>query len=185
MKQKAVLLVAVLFTAASLSAQKYTTAAGIRVGSGIGLTVQQHLWDKYTLEGIAQKSLLRDGMHVAALFERHNKLFFKGLNFYIGAGPHFNYYGNQPVDDKSVTEPGYIKNAVGISAIGGFEMRFKRLVLSYDFQPGINFTGGPKVLTTQTGVSARYILVKAKKAKKKDNGKFWDKFKKITEDGDE
>src|SRR4051812_16176165 len=68
MKQKSVFLVAVLFTTASLFAQKYTTAAGIRVGSGIGLTVQQHLWDKYTLEGIAQKSLLRDGMQVAALF---------------------------------------------------------------------------------------------------------------------
>jgi hypothetical protein len=185
MKQKAVFLVAVLFTAASLSAQKYTTAAGIRVGSGIGLTVQQHLWDKYTLEGIVQKSLLRDGMQVAALFERHNKLLFKGLNFYIGAGPHFGFYGNEPLDDKSTTETNYIKNSIGISAIGGFEMRFKRLVLSYDFQPGVNITGGPKVLTTQTGVSARYILIKDKKAKKKNKGKFWDKFKKITEDGDE
>ena len=185
MKQVAILLLIVLVTNISLFAQKYTTAAGIRIGSGIGLTVQQKLWDKYTLEGIVQKNLFKDGTNITALFEQHNKVLFKGLNFYIGAGPHFEIYNNATSNDKVTGETTYIQNAVGISAVGGLEMRFKNILLSYDYQPGVNIHGGTNVFTSQTGLSVRYILIKAKKHKKKDKGSFWQKFKKVPEEGDE
>ena len=185
MKQKTILLFAILLPAISIFAQKYNTAAGIRIGSGIGISVQQRLWDNYTMEGIVQKNLFKDGTHVAALFEQHNKLLSKGLNFYIGAGPHFSFY-NQEIDkEKSTTQTTPVSNAFGISAIGGIEMRLKNVVLSYDFQPGVNFHGGTNVFSTQTGLSARYILIKSKKANKKGKGDFWKKFKKVPEEGDE
>ncbi|CAN5804540.1 hypothetical protein BH10BAC3_BH10BAC3_33020 [soil metagenome] len=185
MKQIAIVLLTVLVTSISLFAQKYTTAAGIRVGSGVGITVQQKMWDKYTMEAIVQKNLFKDGTNITALFEQHNKVLFKGLNFYIGAGPHFEIYSNAIATDKSTGEATYIKDAFGISAVGGLEMRFKKIVLSYDYQPGINIRGGTNVFTSQTGLSVRYILIKAKKTKKKDKGSFWQKFKKVPEEGDE
>ena len=185
MKQKAIFLLGFLLPIISLFSQKYNTAAGIRIGSGIGLTVQQRLWDNYTLEGIAQKNLFRDGTHVTALFEQHNKLLFKGLNFYIGAGPHFGFYNNATVQTKINGETELVKNAFGISAIAGLELRLKNIVLSYDFQPGVNIRGGTNVFSTQTGLSARYILIKSKKANKKGKGNFWKKFKKVPEEGDE
>jgi hypothetical protein len=173
-----IVLAAITITSFSAVAQKYRTAAGIRVGSGIGLSVQQYLWDKYTLEGIAQKNLFKSGTNLSILFESHNKILFKGLNFYLGAGPHFGFYGNQQsVDTKAgeTTTP-TIKNSVGLSAIGGLEMRFNRILLSYDYQPGINFTGGEHVFNSQTGVTVRYIFIKAKKKEK--NWMFWKKWKK-------
>jgi hypothetical protein len=158
-------------------AQKYRTAAGIRIGSGIGVSVQQYLWDKFTLEGIVQKNLFKSGTHVSALFESHNKLLFKGLNFYLGAGPHFGFYGSGVQSDSKTSEESIaIKNAVGVSAIGGLEMRLNRVLLSYDYQPGINFSGGEQVFNSQTGLTVRYIFLKAKK--KELNWMFWKKWQK-------
>lgn len=160
----------VLFVAAfttTLSAQKYTTAAGVRMGSGIGLTVQQHLWDKYTMEGIVQKNLFKAGTNVAALFESHNKLVFKGLNFYIGAGPHAGFYPSTTTFNEKGENITTSNNSFGVSGIAGIEMRFKRLVISYDYQPGVNIHGGDNVFNSQTGFSLRYILIKPKKEEKK------------------
>jgi hypothetical protein len=175
--RKISILVSIVIASLSATAQKYTAAAGIRIGSGIGVSVQQHLWDKYTLEGIVQKNLFKSGTHVTGLFESHNKLLFKGLNFYLGAGPHFGFYGNQTTtDSKEANVPEGIKNSVGLSAIGGIEMRLNRVLLSYDYQPGINFTGGEHVFASQTGLSVRYIFIKAKK--KEQKWMFWKKWRK-------
>lgn len=170
-----IILIAIIISGLSAVAQKYRTAAGLRVGSGLGISVQQYLWDKYTLEGIAQKRLFKDGTDLSFLFESHNKILFKGINFYLGAGPHFELYSQaQHTDGKTgeTTEP--TKNAFGVSGIGGLEMRFNRLLVSYDYQPGINFTGGEHVFSSQTGISVRYVFIKAKK--KEQKWMFWKKW---------
>lgn len=159
-----------------INAQKYTTAAGVRAGSGLGISIQQHLWDKYTAEGIIQKSLFKPGTTITALFEQHNKLLFKGLNFYAGGGPHVGLYNqNNSGNLKNDGTPLY-KNAVGITAIGGIEMKLSRLVISYDYQPGINFYGGEQVFSSQTGFTVRYVFLKAKK--KEQKWMFWKKWDK-------
>lgn len=157
----------------SLQAQKYRTAAGIRVGTEFGLTVQQSLWDNYTLEGIAQKGFFNDMASVSVLFEKHHKLLFKGLNIYMGAGPQAGFYSaNKRVVYKG-EEPVYRKNAYGLALIGGIEMRVKNMIISYDYKPALNFTGGDRFFDSQTGLSVRYILIKAKK--KEQKWKFWKK----------
>lgn len=154
-------------------AQKYTTAAGIRVGSGIGLTVQQHLWDKYTLEVSAQKNLFKSGTYTAAFFEQHHKLIMKGFNFYLGAGPHAEFKPSETVYDSKGQETTVSNNAYGISGVVGLELRLRKLLLSYDYQPGINIHGGDHVLNSRTGISVRYIFIKAKK--KEQKWMFWKK----------
>jgi len=161
-----------------LQAQKYTTAAGIRLGTGIGITVQQSIGDNKTIEAIVQKGVFNDLTSVSVLYEQHNKLFSKALNFYVGAGPHIGLYNkNNP---KNIDR----KNAFGASFIGGLEFKFNKMLLSFDYKPAINLTGGDGFLDSQAGVSLRYILVKAqsKKQQKNQQWKFWKKNKNSDEE---
>jgi len=166
----------------SVKAQKYRTAAGIRIGTEFGITIQQLILEHATLEGIIQKGFFNDQTSISVLFEHHQKMVFKGLNFYIGAGPHIGLYD---ADDRNGR-----KNAIGLSAIGGLEMRFGRVLASFDYKPAINFSGGDRIFDSQSSLSLRYIIVPAKKkevkwkfwerekpAKKKNNWKFWEKNK--------
>ena len=109
-----------------LQAQKYTTAVGGRLGSGIGLTVQQKLWKKTTFEGILNQKFKQDEIVFTALIERHQGLLGKRLNFYLGAGPHFGWNG-----DFEKTE----KGMAGLTGIAGLEFTLGRLNLSWDFKP--------------------------------------------------
>jgi hypothetical protein len=179
--QKIILVSFFVIVATALSAQKYTTAAGIRAGSGIGLTLQQRIGEKFTVEGIAQKSLFKNESYIAALMERHIKLVAKGLNFYVGAGPHVAFNKMNVTDDKGMPVT-YTSTGYGASAIGGVEMRFGRMVFSLDYVPSINFNGGDNLLGSRTGISARYILIKAKK--KEQKWMFWKKWKKNREDSE-
>lgn len=156
------------FTGLSSQAQKYTTAAGLRLGTGIGLTVQQSLWKNNTLEGIIQKGFFNDVTNISALFEQHHKIFSKGTNFYLGAGPQIGLYGN------SIKNAG-VKNAFGATFIGGLELRLGKMLLSFDYKPSLNLVGGNGFLDSQAGASLRYIFIKAQK--KEQKWMFWKKKK--------
>ena len=149
----------------SVHAQKYRTAAGIRIGTEFGLTVQQLVLENTTIEGIIQKGFFNDQTSITVLYEQHQKMIFKGLNFYIGTGPHAGIYGKDR-DGR--------KNSYGLTAIGGIEMRFGKLCASFDYKPAINFVGGEQIFDSQTAVSLRYIIIPAKKKEK--NWKFWEKW---------
>lgn len=148
----------------SLFGQKYRTAAGLRIGTELGLTVQQLMFENVTMEGIIQKGLFSDIATVTVLGEVHQRIIFKGFNFYVGAGPHMGFYTKNKGDRH---------NPFGVTVIGGVEMRFNRLLLSYDLKPAINVYGGDRIFDTQTALSLRYILIKAKK--EKFDWKFWEK----------
>ena len=150
----------------SIHAQKYTTAAGVRLGTGIGLTVQQSLWGKNTLEGIIQKGFFNDLTSISVLFEQHHNIFSKGTNFYLGAGPHVGIYGN----NKKTTN---IKNPFGASFIGGLEFRLGKMLLSFDYKPSLNLAGGEGFFDSQAGLSLRYIFIKVQK--KEPKWMFWKK----------
>lgn len=131
-------------------AQKYNTAAGLRISQGLGLTVQQRIADKLTIEGIAFTNFLT-ASHVAVLGEYHGKLVAKRLNWYVGAGIHS---GREKGED----------NPKGMIAVGGIELAIKRLVLSVDVMPKVNFVGGSKTFDFGApAVSARYILIERPK----------------------
>jgi hypothetical protein len=167
----------IIVSSVSLQAQKYITAAGIRVGSGVGLTLQQKLWNNYTAEAILQKSLMKNETYASALFEQHVKLLVKGFNFYLGAGPHLVLNKVSGIDDKTGLQTSITNTAYGLSAIGGVELRLNRLLFSLDYVPSINFSGN-NIFGTRTGISARYVFIKEKKKKNKEQSwQFWKKWK--------
>ena len=149
--KKSIVLFAFLAIALSGYAQNYNTAAGIRISDGIGVTVQQRILDKLTVEGIAFTNVLNTH-YLAALGEYHGKLIRKGFNWYVGAGLHAGI-------EKDVTNP------KGMLFVAGLEMKIKRVVISADVMPRINFVGGSQTFEFTPGFSARYILVERPKEK--------------------
>lgn len=143
----------------SVQAQKYRTAAGIRIGrNDFGLTAQQKLFKQTTLEGIAAFG----GREVSAtgLIEQHFPVLGKGFNVYLGAGAHI----------------GHLKDHggfYGADLLAGAELKVPIVpfVVSIDLKPAFHINheewGG-----IAGGLSIRYILVKEKKEKKKLFGIF-------------
>ena len=156
----------------SLNAQAYRTAGGLRFATGktIGLTVQQKVLDKVTVEGIFQASSGGGQNSVILLAEQHQKILMKRLNLYYGVGIHKSWYNDNNDNTEGTSSR---KNPSGLATVAGLELALGRMVVSWDFQPNLNIFGGDQFLQTTTGFSLRYIFVKPKK--KKFNWKFWKK----------
>lgn len=153
-----------LLAVSPLFSQKYITAAGIRVGGGIGITVQQSLWSHYTAEAQLQKGFTNGHTTFTALFEQHQRIFSKGMNFYLGIGPHVGSYQAFGKEAES-------RSVFGISGIGGMEFAFGRTILAADLKPLVNLAGGNNVFDTQAGISLRYVFIKV--PKKEHKWMFW------------
>lgn len=138
--------------------QSYITAFGPRINNTIGFSLQQKIANRTTTELIIQsnKKLVNPG--IAILFEQHFPLITRRLNTYLGPGAH--YYYDEVEDTKA-----YVENKFGISLIFGLELRVSRLCLAYDIMPLMNFYDKKTKITSSTGLSLRYILIKPKKQK--------------------
>ena len=151
-------LLILLFACSSLSAQKYISAFGVQGGNGeIGLTFQQRILEKSTIEGL----LTFSGSHVTlhGLYEFHEPIITKGLNFYVGAGPHVG----------TLKENGPFW---GISTMAGVEFKFPvmPLVISGSIRPEFHL-GHPKSIEIQGGFSVKYVIISNRDRRKKQRKK--------------
>ncbi len=164
--------VLLLHTAAS--AQRYKTAAGIRIDGGVNLTVQQYITDGWTAEGILHTSINSDKFGVTLLGEKHHKILMRGINFYTGAGVH--YYG---IDANGSEAGSSTDNVFGLSVIGGLEASIGRLNVSVDWKPELHLSGDQVHPFDWNGasISVRYIIAKRERKQIKEWG-VWDKFSK-------
>ncbi|MBB4602319.1 hypothetical protein HNQ93_003077 [Hymenobacter luteus] len=142
-----------LLAAAALAlpahAQKYRTAAGLRLGkNNYGLTVQQKILDKTTLEGLALVGTRE--VSATVLAERHFGILGPSLNYYFGAGGHLGTH-------KDTGGFG------GLDALAGVEYKiaFTPVVLSLDFKPTVEFNSNDWA-RFPTAFSVRYVFVKEK-----------------------
>lgn len=143
-------------------AQKYVTAAGLRLGTDWGFTLQQRLGRNLTFEGIAQSSLQREELMLTGTLQRHMPVLGRRLNLYFGGGVHKGWLSVPP------TEAGPPPaDPFGVTLVGGAEFTVGRINISYDFKPAINIEGGAERFYSQSGLSVRYVLVKDVKNKKK------------------
>lgn len=148
-------------------AQHYKTAAGIRLGGGIGLTVQQNIGDKHTLEAIISTRTKGDAPtnDFSLLAERHFNLLTRRFNIYLGAGVHASFLQKKLVN---------YSNMYGASLIGGAEFTMGRLNFSIDLKPAINISRGENqsLIDAPIALSARYIIVKRESFKNRVKDKF-------------
>lgn len=150
----------------NLYAQNYKAAVGIRLGTEVGITGKYRIGERSTLEGILQTSFRYPTSQFTVLYERHYPIITKGLNMYLGVGPHIGWYAPPETTTTDIK--------FGISPIAGAEITLGKLNLSWDMKPTINLVGGHRILEMETAISVRYILVKKVK-KAKPSWKFWEK----------
>lgn len=155
----------ILFAIQSARAQAYNTAAGLRAGNLWGLSLQQRIMDRTTLEALIQRPLGDGQLHTGILVERHIPLLVRNLNLYGGVGLHKEWAGS---DRDAVTPLPY-----GISLIGGAEVTLGRFNLSWDLRPMIDLDGPAPGFDSETAISIRYVLWKRKQEKRPAKWKFW------------
>lgn len=171
------LLALVAFQTASFS-QSYITAFGVRVDKGLGLTLQQSIGKRTTLEVIGQVPFRQPELGLTALYEKHHKILLRNLNIYYGAGGHYYWKSDASGESDDTTN-----NVFGLSFIGGAELSLGRLNISADFKPELHLAGDQVRPFEWTGasVSVRYIIEKKQrkflnfkdKKKKKSRGRFF------------
>lgn len=166
------LLVIFFQIANSAFSQRYGTAAGIRFGNSeinrtIGLSLQQRIVERVTLEAILQSDFSRN-TNFSLLAERHRPIISKRFNYYYGGGIAI---GNEESFVKNETtqqiDHTYGNGTVGVDLIAGIEFTVANTVLSLDYKPNINLAGRSEFYRGQVGISARTVLVKSKEQKKK------------------
>ena len=140
-----------------LFAQSYNTAAGIRVGNGLGMSIQQRISEKTTIEGIAQRKLAENSpMTVTALVQRHQAIKGRALNAYLGVGAHRTWAQTQDL--------------YGIDGVLGVEGTIFYLNTSLDYRPLWNVNATKGNYQGQVGVTVRYVIKQAPYKKKLKKG---------------
>jgi hypothetical protein len=171
--QKILLLISISLIAALPSlAQRYGTALGVRLGNSevsrtLGLTVQQRILDRLTVEGILQSDFSKNTTF-SLLAQKHQPIISKRFNYYYGGGFAF---GNE----ESFVKNGetnqiihtYGNSTFGVDFIAGVELTLANAVISLDYKPNINLSGREEFYRGQVGISARTVLVKSKEQKRK------------------
>ncbi|MGV3538938.1 MAG: hypothetical protein ACO1OQ_03960 [Rufibacter sp.] len=138
-----------LFICAPTLAQRYKTAAGLRIGSEeVGVTVQQKILEKTTLEGMLTAAPRE--VTATILAERHFPMLGQRFNYYLGGGVH----GGNMKDYGAI---------YGFDAIAGIEYKINGLpfLLSGDIKPAFHLRH-EKWFNLGGAFSIRYVIVKEK-----------------------
>lgn len=163
----------VLFTIPFISnAQRYGTAVGLRLGNSdqgrtLGISAQQRIVDRITLEGIIQTDFNLNTT-LSLLVEKHHPIISKRFNYYYGGGISLGRESSIYKDEvnKELVQT-YGNSTVGVDLIGGLELTVVNTVISLDYKPNVNISGRNEFYRGQVGISARVVLVKSKEQKKK------------------
>lgn len=166
-------------------AQGYITTAGIRLGNNdqirtAGITLQQRILKKGTLEAIAQTNF-KDNTTIHLLGEYHQNIISRKFNFYMGAGLSGGW---EKYSLKGNTEPTTGKTQVktiGADLIAGVELTMLRWNISLDYKPNFNIYGRESWYQSQVGVSVRAVLWNESDLKKRQKEKARAKKKKEKE----
>jgi hypothetical protein len=156
MKKILVLAGTVLFTGSCLQAQvrsynssSYTTAIGVKVWDGGGLSLKHFLSPLHALEGIGY--FWQKGVRITGLYEIHGPFSgAEGLKWYIGPGAHIGMY-------KSKYGNG---SFAGIDGVLGLDYKFKGapINMSLDWQPSFEFGDTRGFIGSWGGLGIRYTF---------------------------
>jgi len=129
------------------AAQKYNTALGARLGGGnYGITLQQRVASRITIEGIA--GLGEREYSGTVLGQYHFGILGPSLNYYFGAGGHLGH-------NKDTGNFGGFDGLVGVE----YKVAFLPVVLSFDFKPTLEINSDDYA-RFPTAFSIRYVLFK-------------------------
>ena len=135
------------------AAQGYTTAVGLRVGQGFGLSATQLVGKRYTVEAIAQNRFGTDAFTMTLIGRRHFNLGIRRVNFFLGAGLHKGW---------GYEEEGQTANPLGLTAQAGAELTLGRTSITFDYLPQVHLAGRVVPVSFGSALGLRYVLIPRK-----------------------
>jgi hypothetical protein len=133
----------------SANSSSYTTALGVKVWDGAGITLKHFISDKNAIEAIGY--FYKHGFRLTGLYEIHGPIpGAAGLKWYLGPGAHIGFY-----------KAGYYKDndlVIGIDGVLGLDYKFNGapINMSLDWQPAFEFTEG--FVGSWGGLGIRYTF---------------------------
>ncbi len=161
MKKGVGIIICVCLLSLSATAQKYSTALGLRFGNGnYGITAKQRIFRTVAVEGLmtaSERELLGTFMLV-----KHFPIIGRGLNAYVGGGAHLG----------GLKDYGPV---LGVDAMVGAEVKlpFMPLTVSADFKPAYHILH-EDWFDAGAAISIRYIIgkdTKKQRVKKREKRK--------------
>lgn len=144
------------FTAAAAQAQSsstnsssYTTALGVKVWDGAGISFKHFFNDRHAGELIGY--FWRDGVRITGLYEIHGDFQgAQGLKWYIGPGAHIGFYNSDYGNG----------TFAGIDGVIGLDYKFNGapINISLDWQPSFEFGDGRGFTGSWGGLGVRYTF---------------------------
>lgn len=162
--RKVLLLAVVVSTVSFSQAQSksatgydYTTALGVKVWDGAGVSLKHFFNQKHAGELIAY--FWSHGLRFTGLYEIHGDISgAPGLKWYIGPGAHIGFY-----DDHHRHHGGWHDHShvsIGIDGVIGLDYKFNGapINISLDWQPSIEFTHDHGFNGSWGGLGIRYTF---------------------------
>jgi hypothetical protein len=144
---------AALFFISTSNAQStgrdYTTALGVKLLDGAGITLKHFISDNHALEGIG--FFWSRGARITGLYEIHFDINgAPGLKWYIGPGAHIGFYNTKYGGG----------SWAGIDGVLGLDYKVNKapLNLSLDWQPSFEFGTGRGFTGNWGGFGIRYTF---------------------------
>lgn len=142
----------ILFSAAASAQSKgrsYTTALGVKILDGGGITLKHFISERDALEGIGY--FWNQGARITGLYELHYDINgAPGLKWYVGPGVHAGFYNTKYGGG----------SWVGIDGVLGLDYKINNapLNLSLDWQPSFEFGTGRGFTGNWGGFAVRYTF---------------------------
>ncbi len=133
----------------SANSSNYTTALGVKVWDGGGITLKHFFNDRNAGELIGY--FWRDGVRFTGLYEIHGDVSgAQGLKWYIGPGAHIGFYNSKYGDGAFG----------GIDGVLGLDYKFSGapINLSVDWQPSFEFGDNRGFYGSWGGLGIRYTF---------------------------
>lgn len=159
-----------VITSSIVSGQMYGNALGIRLGNdsdhrSLGLTYQQRIAKKLTVEGIFQSDF-KQNTTFHGMIQKHEPLLSRRFNYYLGTGISLGSY--YPATNISPSlQPVNSKASLGVDLLAGIELTMLKYTLSLDYKPNFNLVGRDNWYQGQVGLSLRAVILSGKEYEKK------------------
>lgn len=131
------------------SGYSYTTALGVKVWDGGGISLKHFLNGTNALEGIGY--FWNQGMRITGLYEIHGPINdAQGLKWYIGPGAHIGFYNSRNGD----------ASFIGLDGVLGLDYKFNGapINMSIDWQPSFEFGDNRGFVGSWGGLGIRYTF---------------------------
>lgn len=152
--------------------QKYNTAVGLRFGNDLAVSLEQRLFDNYTLQLEHQDAIFTNEKNSSLLLKKHFGILGKRFNVSLGGGVAYHQQSYVNELNNHLASPALMFSAGGEFTLG-------RLNIIYDFMPGYQVGQNPigSRFYSYGGVGLRYVMWKRPKKSQKafDNLAFWKK----------